>query len=48
MLSGIYKKIFPNFSEGKLKEGISVDLQIRKLMKDSQFENLLFANEKSV
>ena len=41
------QKIFPNITEGKLKEGIFIGPQIRKIMKDSQFENLLSVKEKS-
>lgn len=40
MLSSICKNI-PNITEGKL---IIVGPQIRKIMKDSQFESILYVN----
>ncbi|GFW85377.1 uncharacterized protein TNCV_144221 [Trichonephila clavipes] len=40
------RKKFPSLSEAKLKEGIFVDTDICKLMKDDEFETCMTAKEK--
>lgn len=40
------EEVFPKLSLAKLKEGVLVETQIRKLMKDTKFETLLSAVEK--
>jgi len=39
---------FPRLSEAKLKEGIFIDPQMRDLIKDKCFDNLLQGDEKAV
>lgn len=39
-------EVFPTLSEAKIKEGVFVDPDIKKLMKDSNFEATMLAEEK--
>ena len=42
------REMFPRLSEAKLKEGILIGPQIRDLIKDEYFDNLLQGDEKAV